>query len=72
MGYQFKGGNSGGKRVSDTVSAGSEDWDEKAQALIPKNVRQKSKHKVNDMLTSGVQRTGMFERRYTSNMLIFK
>lgn len=71
LSYQFKGGNSGGKRISDTVGAGSEDWDDKAQALIPKDVRQRAELSVKDMLTVGeMQGTGMFERKCTSNVLI--
>jgi len=50
LSYQFKSGGTGGKRVSDTVGAGSEDWDEKAKALIPKETRARAKHSVRDML----------------------
>ncbi|CAG8957448.1 hypothetical protein HYFRA_00011429 [Hymenoscyphus fraxineus] len=57
LSHQFKGGNSGGKRISDAVGAGSEDWDEKAQAVIPKDVRQRAKLSVRDMLTAGAQKT---------------
>ncbi|KAH8685732.1 hypothetical protein BGZ60DRAFT_395932 [Tricladium varicosporioides] len=48
--YQFKSGGTGGKRISDTVGAGSEFWDEKAKALIPKEVRERAKVSVGDML----------------------
>ena len=37
-------------RVSDQVGAGSEDWDEKTKALIPKAVRERAKNSVGDML----------------------
>ena len=47
---QFKSGSTGGKRISDQVGAGSEDWDEKARALIPKSVRDRAKINVEDML----------------------
>jgi hypothetical protein len=48
--HQFKSGATGGKRISDTVGAGSEDWDEKAKALIPKNVRARAAYGIGDML----------------------
>lgn len=51
LSYQFKSGGTGGKRISDQVGAGSEDWDEKAKALIPKDVRERAKASVEDMLT---------------------
>ena len=50
LAYQFKSGGTGGKRISDTVGAGSEDWDERAKALIPKDVRERAKVSVRDML----------------------
>ncbi|KAG0651897.1 hypothetical protein D0Z07_1112 [Hyphodiscus hymeniophilus] len=46
----IQGGNTGGRRISDQVGAGSEDWDEKAKALIPKSVRERAKVSVGDML----------------------
>lgn len=49
---QFKSGGTGGKRISDTVGAGSEDWDEKAKALIPKDIRERAKLSVADMVVS--------------------
>lgn len=52
LSYQFKSGNTGGKRISDTVGAGSEDWDENVKALIPKDVKARAKFKVTDMLVS--------------------
>jgi hypothetical protein len=51
LSHQFKGGDSGGKRISDQVGAGSEHWDEKAKALIPKEVRERARHSVADMVT---------------------
>jgi hypothetical protein len=51
LSYQFKSGEIGGKRISDQVGAGSENWDEKAKALIPKDVRERAKVSVQDMLT---------------------
>jgi hypothetical protein len=48
--HQFKSGGTGGKRISDKVGAGSEDWDEKAKALISKEVRQRAQVSVGDML----------------------
>lgn len=50
LSYQFKSGGTGGKRVSDQVGAGSEDWDEKAKALIPKDVRARAELSIEDML----------------------
>ncbi|KAB8303063.1 hypothetical protein EYC80_004516 [Monilinia laxa] len=50
LGHQFKSGGTGGKRISDRVGAGSEDWDEKANALIPKGVKSRARQSVSDML----------------------
>ncbi|KAF7858772.1 uncharacterized protein EAF02_011096 [Botrytis sinoallii] len=50
LGHQFKSGGTGGKRISDKVGAGSEDWDEKANALIPKEVKARARRSVSDML----------------------
>ncbi|PQE26829.1 BRCA1 C Terminus domain-containing protein [Rutstroemia sp. NJR-2017a BVV2] len=50
LGHQFKSGGTGGKRVHDTVGAGSEDWDEKAKALIPKDVKARARRSIRDML----------------------
>ena len=50
LSHQFKSGATGGKRISDTVGAGSEDWDEKAKALIPKDVKTRAMHNIKDML----------------------
>ncbi|RDL37860.1 BRCT protein [Venustampulla echinocandica] len=47
--HQLISGATGGKRISDTVGVGSEDYDEKAGALIPKAVRQRAKFNVMDM-----------------------
>jgi hypothetical protein len=51
LSYQFKSGGTGGKRISDTVGAGSENWDEKAKTLITKDVRERAKCSVGDMMT---------------------
>ncbi len=51
LSHQFKSGGTGGKRVSDQVGAGSDDWDEKAKAPIPKHVRERAKVSIGDMLT---------------------
>ncbi|CAD6448851.1 83eb6286-febd-4979-aea5-cad02acdcf12 [Sclerotinia trifoliorum] len=48
--HQFKSGGTGDKRISDRVGAGSEDWDEKAKALIPKEVKARARQSVSDML----------------------
>ncbi|KAF4990777.1 hypothetical protein FGRMN_8266 [Fusarium graminum] len=47
---QFRGGSSGGKRLSDTWGAGAEDYDEKRKMLIPKAVRERAQRSVRDML----------------------
>ncbi len=47
---QLKSGETGGKRISDLVGAGSEHWDEKSKALIPKDVRATARVSVADML----------------------
>ncbi|KAK0116726.1 hypothetical protein ONS96_012577 [Cadophora gregata f. sp. sojae] len=51
LSHQFKSGDSGGKRVSDQVGAGSEHWDDKAKALITKEVRERARCSVADMVT---------------------
>lgn len=47
---QFKEGLSGGQRVSDTVGAGSKDWDPQMKALVTPEVRSRAKCSVMDML----------------------
>lgn len=47
---QFRGGASGGERLSDSVGAGSEDWDDKYETLIPKAMRERAQRSVGDML----------------------
>ncbi|KAL3424634.1 brca1 c terminus domain containing protein [Phlyctema vagabunda] len=50
LSHQFKAGPGGGQRIADTIGAGSDDWDEKAKAIIPKAVRARAKLSVADML----------------------
>lgn len=50
LSHQFKSGRTGGVRLSDQVGAGSKDWDEKAKALIPREVKERAKVSVGDML----------------------
>ncbi|AEO62315.1 uncharacterized protein THITE_2106365 [Thermothielavioides terrestris NRRL 8126] len=50
MNSQFRAGNSGGPRISDTVGLGSEDFDERLGMLVPKQVRARAGHSVADML----------------------
>ncbi|KAK4144230.1 uncharacterized protein C8A04DRAFT_36864 [Dichotomopilus funicola] len=50
MSSQFRAGNSGGERVSDTVGVGSEDFDERIGMLVPKDVRVRAKKSVVGML----------------------
>lgn len=47
---QLMAGNTGGSRLSDTVGAGSEDFDEEHQVLIPKEVKARAANSVVDML----------------------
>ncbi|KAJ4380943.1 hypothetical protein N0V85_008695 [Neurospora sp. IMI 360204] len=47
---QFRGGRSGGDRISDFVGAGAQDFDEKRGVLIPKEVRARVLNSVADML----------------------
>lgn len=47
---QFREGETGGARRSDTWGAGSKDWDEKHKTLIPKHVRERAARSVRDML----------------------
>lgn len=68
MAHQFKSHGTGGKRISDQVGAGSEDWDEKAKTLIPQHVRERAKVSVQDMIAgkgsmSGSQSTTIEPRR---------
>ncbi|KAG9238107.1 hypothetical protein BJ875DRAFT_87260 [Amylocarpus encephaloides] len=51
LSYQFKSGETRGKRISDTVGAGSKDWDENLKALIPKEVRKRARVSLEDMPT---------------------
>jgi hypothetical protein len=52
LSHQYKSEGTGGKRISDQVGAGSEDWDEKAGVIIPKDMR-RSKVNIKDMLLAG-------------------
>jgi hypothetical protein len=47
---QFRGGSTGGERMSDAVGAGSKDWDPEAQSVIPPELRARAKLSVMDML----------------------
>jgi hypothetical protein len=51
LSYQFKSDGTGGKRISHTVEAGSENGDEKVKALMTKTVRERAKCSVGDRLT---------------------
>jgi len=57
LSHQFKSGGTGGERISDKVGAGSEDWDDDAEALIPKDVRERAKLSVEDMLVGKARPT---------------
>ncbi|GAB1313893.1 BRCT domain-containing protein [Madurella fahalii] len=50
MNTQFRADHSGGRRISDTVSAGSDDFDERLGMLVPKELRARSAKSVADML----------------------
>ncbi|OTA70232.1 hypothetical protein K449DRAFT_321527 [Hypoxylon sp. EC38] len=57
---QFKGGAGGGRRVSDTVGAGSKDWDPKLNSLVTPELRSRAKCSVMDMLAKpGTMATSM-------------
>lgn len=49
---QFRGGSTGGERLSDTWGAGSEDWDPEKKVVIPKALRERrsQQRSVADML----------------------
>ncbi|KAI4601002.1 hypothetical protein KJ359_013167 [Pestalotiopsis sp. 9143b] len=47
---QFKSDASGGKRMSDAVGAGSQDWDPALKAIVPPELRSRAKSSVMDML----------------------
>ncbi|KAI1306228.1 BRCA1 C terminus domain-containing protein [Xylaria venustula] len=49
---QFTGGAGGGKRVSDTVGEGSQNWDPKAKVLITPEMRSRARSSVLDMLAN--------------------
>ncbi|KAH9223657.1 hypothetical protein DL95DRAFT_283939 [Leptodontidium sp. 2 PMI_412] len=63
LSHQFESGDSGGKRISDQVGADSEYWDEKAKALIPKDVRERARYSVADMVTGKGHTTLTSEER---------
>lgn len=50
MNSQFRAGNSGGQRLSDTVGAGSADFDDHLGMLVPKELRARAAKSVADML----------------------
>ncbi|KAI0420641.1 BRCA1 C terminus domain-containing protein [Xylaria grammica] len=49
---QFTGGPGGGKRVSDAVGEGSQDWDPRAKALVTPEMRSRAQSSVLDMLAN--------------------
>jgi hypothetical protein len=49
---QLKSRATGGKRISDLVGSGSENWDQKAKALIPRDEGARARVSVADMLIS--------------------
>lgn len=52
LSHQLRSGSTGGERVADQVGSGSEDWDEEAKALVPKEMRTRARVSVADMLMS--------------------
>ncbi|OTB16640.1 hypothetical protein K445DRAFT_58825 [Daldinia sp. EC12] len=57
---QFRGGPGGGSRVSDTVGAGSKDWDPNLKALVTPELRSRAKCSVRDMLAKpGIMATSI-------------
>ena len=69
LSHQFKSGGTGGKRISDLVGAGSDDWDEKAKALIPNDVRERAKVSVCDMLVGNI---GTLEPTFASLIVLIR
>ncbi|KAI1476253.1 hypothetical protein F4774DRAFT_393536 [Daldinia eschscholtzii] len=64
---QFRGGPGGGSRVSDTVGAGSKDWDPNLKALVTPELRSRAKCSVRDMLAKpGIMATSMSSPSSTS------
>ncbi|KAK3373483.1 hypothetical protein B0T24DRAFT_263991 [Lasiosphaeria ovina] len=47
---QFRGGDSGGQRLSDTVGPGTEHFDERHRVLVPPELRARAANSVADML----------------------
>ncbi|KAI1465999.1 uncharacterized protein F4812DRAFT_92435 [Daldinia caldariorum] len=67
---QFRGGPGGGSRVSDTVGAGSEDWDPKLKALVTPELRSRARCSVRDMLAKpGIMATSMASSSMPTPML---
>lgn len=58
MNSQLVAGNSGGKRIHDTVGEGSLDFDETRKVLIPKEIKARAKCSVADMLRRQVSGSG--------------
>jgi hypothetical protein len=52
---QFYAGSSGGDRLSDTWGAGSEDWDEQRNVLVPKNLKARKGKTIKDLLFKEVK-----------------
>lgn len=50
MNSQFRAGNSGGQRISDTVGVGSGNYDERLGMFVPTEVRARAMNSVADML----------------------
>jgi hypothetical protein len=50
MNSQFRAGNSGGERISDTVGTGSKDFDTRLGMLVPRDIRARAANSVADML----------------------
>ncbi|PBP17558.1 BRCA1 C Terminus domain-containing protein [Diplocarpon rosae] len=48
---QFNSGGTGGQEILDQLGAGSKEWDGKAKAVIPKDVRERARVSVADMIT---------------------
>ena len=59
---QFTSGHTGGKRISDTVGRGSDDFDAATETLIPREMRTRAVNTVADML----RRPGTMQRTLSS------
>ncbi|KAK6204233.1 hypothetical protein LQW54_008352 [Pestalotiopsis sp. IQ-011] len=66
---QFKSDASGGKRMSDAVGAGSQDWDPGLKAIVPPELRSRAKSSVMDMLARpGTMKQSLSSASWSSHL----